>query len=137
MLMLMGVFMLLLGVLAYIPVSLGLLPFSPSAQLGFCDGDFRGADACVRKYADRPFPPFMAVIAVGFVFAALGIVSCIIPEILVATLMTVLVVVALKHFERCRYPCENVPSRLRQSDKPRGSGPPVASSYSFSQQADA
>jgi hypothetical protein len=87
MLLLMAVFMLLLGVLL-IPVNLGLLPFSGSAQLGMVI--FAVQMLASGSTPISPFPRSWLVIAFGLLFAALGIVSCIIPEVLVASL-TVLV----------------------------------------------
>lgn len=88
-LMLMGVFMLILGVLL-IPVSLGLLPFSGGAQLGLLLVIFAVQMLASGSTPIGPFPRSPLVIAIGFLFAALGIVSCIIPKILVPSL-TVLV----------------------------------------------
>ncbi|MHC1696922.1 MAG: hypothetical protein AB9919_02415 [Geobacteraceae bacterium] len=88
-LMLMGVFMLLLGGLL-VPVSLGLLPFSGSAQLGLLMVIFAVQMLASGSTPIGPFPRSWLVVGFGLLFAALGIVSCIIPEILVAAL-TVLV----------------------------------------------
>jgi hypothetical protein len=89
MLMLMGVFMLLLGALL-IPVSLGLLPFSASGQLGLLMVIFAVQMLASGSTPIGPFPRSWPVIVVGLLFAALGIVSCILPGILVSPL-TVLV----------------------------------------------
>ena len=89
MMLLMGVFMLLLGGLL-IPVSLGLLSFSASAQLGLLMVIFAIQMMASGGTPIGPFPRSWLVVAFGFLFAALGIVSCIIPLILVAQL-TVLV----------------------------------------------
>jgi len=89
MLMLTGVFMLLLGGLL-VPVSLGLLPFSASAQLGLLMVIFAVQMLASGSTPLGPFPRSWLVIGFGLLFAALGIVSCIIPEILVPAL-TVLV----------------------------------------------
>lgn len=89
MLMLMGVFMLLLGGLL-VPVGLGLLPFSASAQLGLLMVIFALQMLASGNTPLGPFPRSWLMIGFGLLFAALGIVSCIIPEILVPAL-TVLV----------------------------------------------
>ncbi len=84
-LLLMGVFMVLLGGLL-VPVNLGLLPFSGSAQLGLLMVIF-----AVQMLASGNTPigtvrRCRLSVVVGVVFAALGIVSCLVPGILVATL---------------------------------------------------
>jgi hypothetical protein len=89
MLMLMGVFMLLLGLLL-VPVGLGILPFSGSAQLGLLMVIFAVQMLASGNTPIGPFPRSWLVVGFGLLFAALGIVSCIIPEILVPVL-TVLV----------------------------------------------
>ncbi|MDR7868827.1 MAG: hypothetical protein RIN56_18695 [Sporomusaceae bacterium] len=86
MLLLTGVFMILLGVLL-IPVSLGLLPFSGSAQLGllmiiFAIQMLAAGNTPIGLSLPRSWP----VLGSGSLFAALGIVSCVIPDILVAPL---------------------------------------------------
>lgn len=88
-LMLMGVFMLLLGVLL-IPVNLGMLPFSGSAQLGLLMVIFAVQMLASGSTPIGPFPRTWPVIGFGLLFAVLGIVSCIIPDILVSVL-TVLI----------------------------------------------
>ncbi len=126
MLMLMGVFMLLLGLLL-VPVGLGLLPFSGSAQLGLLMVIFAVQMLASGSTPIGPFPRSWLVVGFGLLFAALGIVSCIIPEILVPAL-TVLVgvlnilggVIALAkmwasrpgHAERPREPVPPVLARL-------------------------
>lgn len=89
MLLLMGIFMLLLGALL-IPVSLGKLPFSGSAQLGLLMVIFAVQMLASGNTPIGPFPRSGLMILSGLLFAALGIVSCIIPDILVP-LLTVLV----------------------------------------------
>lgn len=89
MLMLMGIFMVLLGSLL-VPVNLGLLPFSGSAQLGLLMVIFAVQMLASGSTPIGPFTRSWLVVGFGLLFAALGIVSCIIPEILVPAL-TVLV----------------------------------------------
>lgn len=89
MLMLMGIFMVLLGLLL-VPVNLGLLPFSGSAQLGLLMVIFAVQMLASGSTPIGPLTRSWLVVGFGLLFAALGIVSCIIPEILVPAL-TVLV----------------------------------------------
>jgi hypothetical protein len=81
-LLLMSVFMLLLGLLL-IPVSLGLLPFSGSAQLGLMMVLFAVQMVASGSTPIGAFPRSWLMILLGLVCAALGIVSCSVPEILV------------------------------------------------------
>jgi len=89
MILLMGIFMVLLGGLL-IPVNLGKLPFSGSAQLGLLMVIFAIQMLASGNTPIGPFPRSRLMILLGLLFAALGIVSCIIPDILVP-LLTVLV----------------------------------------------
>ena len=84
-LLLMGVFMMLLGGLL-IPVNLGLLPFSGSAQLGLLMVIFAVQMLASGSTPIGAFRRSWLIICFGFLFAALGIVSCLIPQILVPTL---------------------------------------------------
>lgn len=88
-LLLTGVFMLLLGVLL-VPVGLGFIPFSASAQLGLLMVIFAVQMLASGSTPIGPFPRSRLVVAFGLLFASLGIVSCLIPEILIPVL-TVLV----------------------------------------------
>ena len=85
MILLTGIFMVLLGVLL-IPVTFGMLPFSGSAQLGLLM-----VIMAIQMLAFGNTPVGAStrswlVVFAGLLFAALGIVSCIIPEILVSHL---------------------------------------------------
>ncbi len=82
MILLMSIFMVLLGLLL-IPVSLGLLPFSASAQLGLLMFLFAIQMMALGSTPVGPFPRTRLMILLGFLFASLGIVSCIVPGILV------------------------------------------------------
>jgi MFS family permease len=84
-LLVMGVFMLLLGLLL-IPVSLGFLPFSGSAQIGLLMVMFAIQMLALGNTPIGPFPRSWLIILLGFVFGALGVVACVIPGILVAPL---------------------------------------------------
>ena len=122
MLLLMGVFMLLLGILLT-PATLGLLPFSGSAQLGLLMVIFAVQMLASGSTPIGPFPRSWLMIWLGLLFAALGIVSCIIPEILVRQL-TVLVGVlnilggVIILWQICM-------PRLRTSEEPRGPVPAI------------
>jgi len=85
MLLLMGIFLMLIGIII-VPVSLKMFPFSGSAQLGLMMVIFAFQ---MLAYGGTPIGPFARswpVILFGVLFAALGIVSCIIPHILVVLL---------------------------------------------------
>jgi|GEM_PF-51096 len=88
-LLLTGVFMVLLGVLL-IPVNVGLLPFSGSAQLGLLMVLFALQMLAAGSTPIGAFPRSRFMIILGLLFAAPGIVSCIVPGVLVPFL-TVLV----------------------------------------------
>jgi len=84
-----GIFMVLLGILL-IPVNLGMLPFSGSAQLGLLMIIFAVQMLALGSTPVGAFPRSRLIIFLGFVFAVLGFISCVIPEILVFPL-TILV----------------------------------------------
>jgi hypothetical protein len=88
-LLVMGVFMVLLGLLL-VPVSLGKLPFAGSAQLGLLMVIFAVQMVAAGSTPIGAFTRSWLMIVLGLVFAGLGIVSCIIPDILVP-LLTILV----------------------------------------------
>ena len=85
MLMLTGVFMVLLGGLL-VPVNLGLLPFSGSAQLGLLMVIFSVQMLAAGNTPVGVFPRTWLMVYLGTLFAGLGIVSCIVPDVLVAPL---------------------------------------------------
>ena len=89
MLLLTGVFMVLLGVLL-IPVNLGLIPFSGSAQLGLLMVINAIQMLASGETPIGPFPRTWLMVAFGLLFAAAGIVSCVVPGVLVPAL-TVLI----------------------------------------------
>lgn len=89
MLLLTGVFMVLLGVLL-IPVNLGLIPFSGSAQLGLLMVINAIQMLASGDTPIGPFPRTRLMVALGLLFAAAGIVSCVVPGVLVPAL-TVLI----------------------------------------------
>jgi len=89
MLMLMGVFILLIGIML-VPVNLGIVSFSASAQLGLLMVIFAVQMLASGSTPVGSFPRSWLMIAAGLLFAGAGIVSCIIPGILV-TPLTVLV----------------------------------------------
>jgi len=89
MILLTGIFMIVLG-LMLIPVSLGLLPFSASAQVGLLMVIFAVQMLAAGSTPVGPFARSWPLILSGLVFAGLGIISCVIPGILVKPL-TILV----------------------------------------------
>lgn len=121
-LLLMGIFMVLLGLLL-IPVNLDLLPFSASAQLGLLMVIFGVQMLASGNTPIGPFRRSWLMIGLGLLCAILGIVSCIIPGILIV-LLTVLVGVlniaggAVTLVKIC------VP-RGRRSDEEQGQTPPI------------
>lgn len=85
MLLLTGIFMVVLGVLL-VPVTFGNLPFSGSAQLGLLMVIFA---VQMLAFGSTPIGAFRRtwfMILLGFAFAALGIISCVVPLILVPSL---------------------------------------------------
>ncbi len=84
-LLLMGVFMLILGLLL-IPVDLGLLPFSGSAQLGLLMVLFAIQMLALGNTPIGPFPRTWLIIFLGFIFGIIGVISSIVPGILVVPL---------------------------------------------------
>jgi hypothetical protein len=122
MILLMGIFMVLLGALL-IPVNLGRLSFSASAQLGLLMVIFAIQMLASGNTPLGAFPRSRLMILLGLLFAAPGIVSCVIPNILVP-LLTILVgvlnimgglITLIKIF---------IPL-LHQSDEVRGPIPPL------------
>lgn len=89
MLLLTGIFMIILG-LILIPVSMGLLPFSGSAQIGLLMVIFAVQMLAAGSTPIGPFTRSWPVVTFGLIFAALGIISCVVPDILVLPL-TILV----------------------------------------------
>ena len=89
MLLLTGVFMVLLGVLL-IPVNFGLIPFSGGAQLGLLMVINAIQMLASGETPIGPFPRTWLMVALGLLFAAAGIVSCVVPGVLVPAL-TVLI----------------------------------------------
>ena len=84
-----GVFMVLLGILL-VPVNIGLLPFSGSAQLGLLVVIMSIQMVAFGNTPLRSFTRTWPVVAVGLFFASMGIVSCIVPHILVPCLTLII-----------------------------------------------
>lgn len=84
-----AIYMLVLGVML-IPVNLGLLPFSGSAQLGLLMVLFSVQMLALGSTPLGEFPRSWLMIVLGVIVASLGIASCIVPDVLVS-LLTVLV----------------------------------------------
>lgn len=87
--LLLSVLMLILGLLL-IQVCLGLIPFAPNAQLGLLMTIFAIQMMALGDTPVGPFPRTWLMFLLGLLFASLGIVSIIIPGILVSRL-TILV----------------------------------------------
>lgn len=87
--LLLSVLMLILGLLL-IPVCLGRIPFAPNAQLGLLMTIFAIQMMALGNTPVGPFPRNWLMFLLGLLFASLGIVSIIIPGILVSRL-TILV----------------------------------------------
>lgn len=81
MILLTGIFMVLLGILL-IPVNLGLLPFSPSAQLGLLLIIFAIQMMLLGETPVGSFSRTHLIVGLGFLLAAIGVICCIIPEVL-------------------------------------------------------
>lgn len=80
-LLLLGILLVLLGVLLF-PVDLGLLPFSPDGQLGLLLVITALQMMALGSTPIGQYKRSWLVIAIGVVFVALGIVSCIVPGLL-------------------------------------------------------
>jgi len=91
MILMTGFFMLILGVLL-VPVSLGILPFSASAQLGLLVIILSIQMIAFGSTPIGAFPRSWLLVLFGSVFAALGITSCIIPGVL-APCLTLIVAI--------------------------------------------
>jgi hypothetical protein len=84
-LILFGILMTFLGLLL-IPVSLGMLPFSPDGQLGLL---LTIMATQIMALGDTPIGHYRRswfMIIIGLIFAALGVVSCIVPGLLTGML---------------------------------------------------
>ena len=122
MLLMTGVFMLLLGILL-IPVNLSQLPFSGNAQLGLLMVIFAIQMLASGSTPIGPFPRNWLMIIFGLLFAALGIISSIIPGILVKPL-TILIGV-LNIIGGCITLVKTLLPRLKKPPKSGGQVPPI------------
>jgi hypothetical protein len=122
MLLITGVFMLLLGILL-IPVNLSQLPFSGSAQLGLLMVIFAIQMLASGSTPIGPFPRNWLMIIFGLLFAALGIISSIIPGILVKPL-TILIGL-LNIIGGCITLVKTLLPRLKKPPKSGGQVPPI------------
>ncbi|MBP8684945.1 MAG: hypothetical protein WC119_09500 [Synergistaceae bacterium] len=84
-----GVFMVLLGILL-IPVTIGLLPFSGSAQLGLLVVIMSIQMIAFGNTPLRSFTRTWPLVFMGLIFASMGIISCIVPGILVPCLTLII-----------------------------------------------
>ena len=122
MLLVNGIFMLLLGALL-IPVNLGQLPFAGSAQLGLLMVIFAIQMLASGNTPIGPFPRDWLMIGLGLLFAALGIISSIIPGVLVKPL-TILIGI-LNILGGFISLVEIVLPRLKKTESPGGKVPPI------------
>lgn len=113
--------MVLLGLLL-IPVNLDLLPFSASAQLGLLMVIFGLQMLASGNTPIGPFRRSWLMIGLGLLCAILGIVSCIIPGILVVLLTVLVGVLNIAGGAVTLVKC--VP-RGRRSDEEQGQTPPI------------
>jgi len=81
MLLLMGVFLVLLGLLLF-PVNLGIIPFAASAQIGLLMAVNAVQMLAAGGTPIGTFPRNGVMLLLGLLFAGAGIVSCIVPDLL-------------------------------------------------------
>ena len=122
MLLVTGIFMLLLGALL-IPVNLGQLPFSGSAQLGLLMVIFAIQMLASGSTPIGPFPRNWLMIGFGLLFAALGIISSIIPGVMVKPLT--IVIGLLNILGGIISLVKIVLPRLKKTEKAGGQVPPI------------
>ncbi|HPC77677.1 MAG TPA: hypothetical protein PK811_05020, partial [bacterium] len=122
MLLVTGIFMLLLGALL-IPVNLGQLPFSGSAQLGLLMVIFAIQMLASGSTPIGPFPRNWLMIGFGLLFAALGIISSIIPGVMVKPLT--IVIGLLNILGGIISLVKIVLPRLKKTGQPGGQVPPI------------
>ncbi len=122
MLLVIGIFMLLLGALL-IPVNLGQLPFSGSAQLGLLMLIFAIQMLASGSTPLGPFPRNWLLVGFGLLFAALGIISSIIPDILVKPL--IILIGVLNILGGLITLVKVVLPRLKKAESPGGQVPPI------------
>ena len=84
-----GIFMVLLGLLL-IPVTFGLLPFSGSAQLGLLVVIMSIQMTAVGNTPLRSFTRTWPLVFLGLLFASMGIISCIVPGIMLPWLTLII-----------------------------------------------
>ncbi len=118
-----SIFMVIIGIVL-IPVNVGILPFSANAQLGVLMIIFSIQMLAFGNTPVGVFPRTWLVLAFGLIFALLGAISCIIPQILVPLLTVVvgvlnilggvisLVKMILARGEHTNKPRETVPPML-------------------------
>ena len=88
-LILVGVLIVLLGFLLF-PVNIGIIPFSPDGQLGLLLIIYSIQMMALGETPMGQYKRSWLMIVIGVVFAALGIVSCIVPGILTGMLQTLI-----------------------------------------------
>ncbi|WP_265581442.1 hypothetical protein [Methanofollis aquaemaris] len=88
-LILVGTLLVLLGFLLF-PVNLGMIPFSPDGQLGLLMVVMAIQMMALGETPMGQYTRSWFLIAVGIVFAAMGIVSCVVPGILTGVIQILL-----------------------------------------------
>jgi len=109
--------------LLLVPVNLGLIPFSGSAQLGLLVVILAIQMLASGSTPIGPFPRSWLMIALGYPFAALGVISAIVPGILVPVLT--LLVAVLNVTGGILGLKRTVAPMLNRGEGPRGPVPPV------------
>ncbi|MDD3622477.1 MAG: hypothetical protein PHQ81_08735 [Methanofollis sp.] len=88
-LILVGTLLILLGLLLF-PVNLGLIPFSPDGQLGLLMVIMAIQMMTLGETPIGQYTRSWSMIIVGIVFAAMGVVSCIVPGVLTGVIQVLL-----------------------------------------------
>lgn len=88
-LILVGTLLVLLGLLLF-PVNLGMIPFSPDGQLGLLMVIMAIQMMTLGETPMGQYTRSWSLIAIGIVFAAMGVVSCIVPGVLTGVIQVLL-----------------------------------------------
>jgi hypothetical protein len=116
-LILVGVLLTLLGLLLF-PVNLGIIPFSPDGQLGLLLVIVAIQMLALGETPMGQYKRSWLLIIIGIVFAAMGIVSCIVPGILTGVIRILIgllniiggVVLMIKRFLPILHDIKNPPA---------------------------
>ncbi len=117
-LILVGVLLTLLGLLLF-PVNLGIIPFSPDGQLGLLLVIVAIQMMAMGETPMGQYKRSWLLIIIGIVFAAMGIVSCIVPGILTGVIQMLIgllniiggVVLIIKRFFPILHGIRNPPAQ--------------------------